>query len=80
MNEKSVSYQTSNTVAKWYNAIRNLSVIGLLSVLVYSGIRILISSSVDDRAKYKQRIFDWLVAMCLIIFYTLYYAIYYNNG
>ena len=68
MNEKSVSYQTSNTVAKWYNAIRNLSVIGLLSVLVYSGIRILISSSVDDRAKYKQRIFDWLVAMCLIFF------------
>lgn len=68
MNEKSVSYQISNTVAKWYNAIRNLSVIGLLSVLVYSGIRILISSSVDDRAKYKQRIFDWLVAMCLIFF------------
>lgn len=68
MNEKSVSYQISGTVAKWYNAIRNLSIIGLLSILVYSGIRIIISSSADDRAKYKQRIFDWIVAMCLIFF------------
>ena len=66
MNEKSVSYQISDTIAKWYNAIRNLSIIGLLSILVYSGIRIVISSSADDRAKYKQRIFDWIVAMCLI--------------
>ncbi len=68
MQEKSISYQISDIVAKWYNAIRNLAIIGLLSVLVYSGVRILISSSVDDRAKYKQRLFDWLVAMCLIFF------------
>ena len=36
--------------------------------LVYIGIRIVISSSADDRAKYKQRVFDWIVAMCLIFF------------
>ena len=68
MNAKSISFTISDIVAKWYNAIRYLSIIGLLCILVYSGIRIVISSSADDRAKYKQRIFDWLVAMCLIFF------------
>ena len=40
----------------------------LLSILIYIGIRIIISSSADDKAKYKQRLFDWLVAICLIFF------------
>ncbi len=39
-------------------------------------IRIIISSSADDKAKYKQRLFDWLVAICLIFFYALYNDIY----
>ena len=66
--QKSISYQISDTIAKWYVSLRNLAVIVLLSILVYMGIRIVISSSADDRAKYKQRIFDWLIAMCLIFF------------
>lgn len=66
--QKSISYQISDIIAKWYVSLRNLAVIVLLSILVYMGIRIVISSSADDRAKYKQRIFDWLIAMCLIFF------------
>lgn len=61
-----IASQINGTIGKWYVTLRNLSVVILLSVLVYSGIRIVISSSADDRAKYKQRIFDWVVAMCLI--------------
>ena len=32
------------------------------------GIRIIVSSSAEDKAKYKQRLIDWLVAMCLLFF------------
>ena len=55
-------------ISKWYYAIRNLAIVALLSILVYIGIRILISSSADDKAKYKQRLVDWIVAMCLLFF------------
>ena len=39
-----------------------------MSVLLYMGIRIVISSSSNDKAKYKQMLVDWLVALCLIFF------------
>ena len=42
--------------------------VGLLSVLVYVGIRIIISSTSSDKAKYKQLLVDWLVAICLLFF------------
>lgn len=57
-----------NTIATWYVALRNLSMVGLLSVLVYIGIRILLSSAASDKAKYKQMIWDWVVAICLLFF------------
>lgn len=56
------------TISAWYYALRNLAIVALLSILVYTGIRIIISSSADDKAKYKQRLMDWLVAMCLLFF------------
>ena len=55
-------------ISQWYNALRNLAIVALLSILVYIAIRIIVSSSAEDRAKYKQRIMDWLVAMCLLFF------------
>lgn len=66
--ELSIAYQISQVISEWYVTLRNLAIVILLCVLVYTGIRIVISSSADDKAKYKQRIMDWLVAMCLIFF------------
>lgn len=54
------------TIASWYKSFRNIAVVGLLSVLIYIGIRILISSAADDKAKYKESLKDWLVALCLV--------------
>lgn len=54
------------TIASWYNAFRNIAVVGLLTVLVYLGIRIVISSTATDKAKYKESLQDWLVALCLV--------------
>lgn len=56
------------TIATWYVALRNLTIVGLLSVLVYVGIRIIISSTASDKAKYKQMLMDWLIALCLVFF------------
>ncbi len=56
------------TVASWYIAFRNLAVVGLLCVLVYIGIRILISSTASSNAKYKEILIDWLIALCIVFF------------
>ncbi len=57
-----------NTISGWYVALRNLSIVGLLCVLVYVGIRIILSSTSADKAKYKQMFTDWLIALCLLFF------------
>ena len=56
----------SPTIASWYRSFRNISIVGLLTVLVYVGIRILISSTSADKAKYKEALKDWVVALCLV--------------
>lgn len=64
----SSSGQLQKTIASWYVALRNLSVVALLSILVYVGIRIILSSTANDKAKYKQMLKDWLIALCLLFF------------
>lgn len=56
------------TIADWYIALRNLAIVGLLSILVYIGIRMILSSTSADKAKYKQTFMDWLIALCLLFF------------
>lgn len=65
---ESSAAQLQPTIASWYVAIRNLAVVGLLSVLVYVGIRIIVSSTASDKAKYKQMLVDWLIALCILFF------------
>ena len=48
-------------------ALRTIALVGLLSVLLYLGIRIILSStSAQDKAKYKNMLKDWLVALCIL--------------
>lgn len=68
MNEHSVTQMLHNTIASWYVALRNLALVALLSVLLYVGIRMVISSSATDKSKYKEMLFNWFVAMCLLFF------------
>lgn len=66
--QKSSALILKPTISAWYYAIRNFAIVALLSILVYTAIRIIISSSAEDKAKYKQKLFDWLIAMCLLFF------------
>lgn len=59
------------TISGWYYALRNLAIVALLSVLVYVGIRMTISTISQDKAKYKTMLKDWFVAICLI--FTMHY-------
>lgn len=70
INGKTVDFNSATTlqgtIASWYVALRNLTVVVLLSVLVYVGIRIIISSTASDKAKYKKMLGDWVIALCLV--------------
>lgn len=53
-------------VSTWYKSLRAIALVGLLSVLVYIGIRILISSTGQEKAKYKKMVIDWVTAICIL--------------
>jgi len=55
------------TIAGWYYSLFNFSIVALLSVLVYVGIRMTISTISQDKAKYKVMFKDWLVAICILV-------------
>lgn len=60
-------------VAIWYTALRNLSTVILLLVLVYVGIRMATSTVASDEAKYKKMLKDWVVSFVLL--FILHYII-----
>ena len=74
---KSVANELKSTISSWYIVLRDLSLVALLSVLVYVGIRIIISSTSKDKAKYKQMLVDWLVAICLL--FVMHYIMAFSN-
>ena len=55
-----------NIIKTWFRALRYLGLAGLLSVLIYTGIKIMTSSVSQDKAKYKERIVDWVIAMVIM--------------
>ena len=58
-------------VSSWYKVLRMVSIIGLLSVLIYTGIKIIISSNTKDKAKYKEMLINWFIAVFLA--FTMHY-------
>lgn len=54
-----------DVIKQWYQIFRMIAIIGLLSVLIYTGIKIVISSNTKDKAKYKEMIVNWFIAVIL---------------
>lgn len=75
--KQSSAYELKTIVSKWYYTFRNIAIVVLMVILVYVGIRMLISSAASDKAKYKQMILDWGIALCLVfvIHYIMIFAI-----
>ena len=55
-------------VSTWYQVLRYIAVIGLLSILIYLGIKIILSSSAGKKAEYKSALINWIIAMFLLFF------------
>ena len=53
-------------VANVYKNLRNFVLIIMLAILLYTGIRIIVSSAVSEQVKYKQYLVNWVVGICLI--------------
>lgn len=66
--KQNTAVQIRKTVSKWYNALRNIALVLMMSVLLYIAIRMLLSTVASDKAKYKQMITDWVVSICLLLF------------
>lgn len=56
------------TISTWYQALRMIAIVGLLSVLVYVGLRMVTAAVATDKAKYKEMFVDWVIALCLVFF------------
>lgn len=78
----SIASDLSAQISKWYVAIRNMVLVMLMVVLLYIGIRIVISSTASEAAKYKENIKDWLVAIIILTFmhYIMAFAININEN
>lgn len=74
---KPYSFQLQGVISRWYVILRTIAVVGMMSVLVYIGIRIVISSASSDKAKYKQMLGDWLMGMILL--FTMHYIMNFSN-
>jgi len=75
--QRSIASQLRDQIGRWYQILRTIALVGLLSVLIYIGIRILMCSVASEKAKYKNMIQDWLVAMCLVfvLHYIMVFAV-----
>ena len=58
--------QLRPSVTKWYYAVRNFSLIAMMIILLYIGIRMMLCGVSSQKAKYKNMLIDWIVAVCLI--------------
>ena len=58
-------------VSQWYKVIRMIAIIAFLSILIYTGIKIILSSNARDKAKYKEWILNWLMGVVLL--FTMHY-------
>ena len=66
--QKSTARELQPVISSWYLTLRNFAIVVLLIVLLYTGIRIVTSSAAQDRAKYKEKLFSWGIAICLLFF------------
>lgn len=64
-------------ISGWYYRLLVLATVAMLSVLLYIGIRITISSVATQKAKYKQMLSDWFVGMILL--YTMHFIMIFAN-
>ena len=65
---QNIGVQLRDTISRWYVAIRNIALVIMMIVLLYIGIRMLLSTLSSDKAKYRQMLQDWLMGVLILFF------------
>lgn len=65
-NSHNINEILKKNIAKWYFSLRNIAAVGSLIVLVYIGIRMVMSTIAEEQAKYKKMFISWLKSFILI--------------
>lgn len=72
------AYELRDVIAKWYYIIRTIALISSMLILLYIGLRIIISSVAEEKSKYKQMLVDWVVGLCLMV--VLHYIMIFSHN
>ena len=76
-NKNQVNAAIKGSIATYYYFVRVIAIIIMLCLLIYTGIRMALSTVAADIAKYKDMLTDWFVSMVLI--FTLPYIVGFIN-
>lgn len=77
-----ITYAFRTTVAQWYYAMRLIAITILMVILIYVGIRMVLSTTADDKAKFKKMLIDWCCSLALVfvLHYIAIFIIYCNDA
>ena len=78
--EDPLSGAIKNQIAKFYYITRNISIGFMLLVLIYTGIRMALSTIASQTAKYKTMLKDWIVALIILMTMQYFMAIILHVG
>lgn len=62
-----------STVAGWYVSIRNIAIIIMIIMLIYTGIRMATSTISSKKADYQKQLYTWL--KCMVMIFVIHYII-----
>lgn len=68
---QNIAQDLRGTISSWYVGMRNIALVMMMIVLLYIGIRMLLSTLASDKAKYRQMLYDWLIG--IVILFLMHY-------
>lgn len=72
----------NSVVNKWYSIFIKISLMGYMVILVYMGVKILLTSTADGKANYKKLFVDWIIGLAILFLfpYVMKYMIKINES
>lgn len=79
--ETSVRGMMAKVVTPWYNFFRQIATIVYMMTMVVIGIKIMFSSTADQKAKFKETLTSWVVGVAILTMfpYVMKYVVTINN-
>lgn len=75
LQEGSILYNIRLVISSWYVGFRNVSILIIFVMLIYTGLRMAITNSSKSKADFKNQLFTWIKCMALV--FTLHYVIFF---